>query len=67
MNKLINGSKTHLSKIEQQSQMNATGKQAGQYPANSPEVMAWGEKIMRNMKRMFEDESYRMEIAKDLS
>lgn len=49
------------------SQRIATDKQLKEHPARSKESLEWDAAIMRDMKRMYEDEEYRLEIAKDLS
>lgn len=52
---------------QMQSQRIATDKKLKEHPARSKESLEWDAAIMRDMKRMYEDEDYRLKIAKMLS
>lgn len=52
---------------QMQSQRIATDKRLEQHPARSKQSLEWDAAIMKDMKRMYEDEEYRLEIAKNLS
>lgn len=50
-----------------QSEKPDTDKKLKEHSARSKESLEWDAMIMKDMKRMYEDEEYRLEIAKNLS